>query len=54
MIDQAIDELLDQNRLFYQRDMETMTVYQKIFLIAILKMERNLLIFNDIAYVGSA
>ena len=35
MIDQAIDELLDQNRLFYQRDMETMTVYQKNFLIAV-------------------
>ena len=35
MIDQAIDELLDQNRQFYQRDMETMTVYQKIFLIAV-------------------
>ena len=30
MIDQAIDELLDQNRLFYQRDMETMTVYRRI------------------------
>jgi len=37
MIEQAIDELLDQNRQFYQRDMETMTVYQKIFLIAVLK-----------------
>ena len=36
MIDQAIDELLDQNRLFYQRDMETMTAYQKNFLIAVL------------------
>ena len=35
MIDQAIDELLDQNRQFYQRDMETMTVYQKKFLIAV-------------------
>ena len=35
MIDQAIDELLDQNRQFYQRDMETMTVYQKNFLIAV-------------------
>ena len=35
MIEQAIDELLDQNRLFYQRDMETMTVYQKNFLIAV-------------------
>lgn len=35
MIDQAIDELLDQNRLFYQRDMETMTVYQKNFLLAV-------------------
>ena len=35
MIDQAIDELLDQNRLFYQRDMETLTVYQKNFLIAV-------------------
>lgn len=35
MIDQAIDELLDQNRLFYQRDMETMTIYQKNFLIAV-------------------
>lgn len=35
MIEQAIDELLDQNRLFYQRDMETMTVYQKKFLIAV-------------------
>jgi hypothetical protein len=37
MIEQAIDELLDQNHQFYQRDMETMTVYQKIFLIAVLK-----------------
>ena len=35
MIDQAIDELLNQNRLFYQRDMETMTIYQKNFLIAV-------------------
>ena len=35
MIEQAIDELLDQNHLFYQRDMETMTVYQKNFLIAV-------------------
>ncbi len=35
MIDQAIDELLDQNRQFYQRDMETMTVYRKNFLIAV-------------------
>lgn len=35
MIEQAIDELLDQNRQFYQRDMETMTVYQKNFLIAV-------------------
>ena len=36
MIEQAIDELLNQNRLFYQRDMETMTAYQKNFLIAVL------------------
>lgn len=26
---------MDQNHLFYQRDMETMTVYQKNFLIAV-------------------
>lgn len=35
MIEHAIDELLDQNRLFYQRDLETMTVYQKNFLVAV-------------------
>lgn len=35
MIAQAVDELLDQNRLFYQRDLETMTVYQKNFLVAV-------------------
>ena len=35
MINSAIDELLDQNRLFYQRDLETMTVYQKNFLVAV-------------------
>lgn len=35
MLQKAIDELLDQNRLFYQRDLETMTVYQKNFLLAV-------------------
>ena len=35
MIAQAINELLDQNRFFYQRDLETMTVYQKNFLVAV-------------------
>lgn len=35
MLLKAINELLDQNRLFYQRDLETMTVYQKNFLLAV-------------------
>lgn len=35
MIDQAVDDLLDQNRLFYQRDLEAMTVFQKNFLLAV-------------------
>ena len=54
MIDQAIDELLNQNRLFYQRDMETMTAYQKKIPHCCLNMECNLLISRDIACGKSA
>lgn len=35
MIEQAVNDLLDQNRLFYQRDLESMTVFQKNFLVAV-------------------
>ncbi len=35
MIDQAVNDLLDQNRLFYQRDLESLTVFQKNFLLAV-------------------